>query len=58
MALNSNEETLAVALQNNNIGLVGTKSIWQTDTVNNEVQFELVCRGFHNGRIDGLDVAL
>ena len=58
MALNSNEETLAVAMQNNNIGIVNVKSIWQSDNLNNEVKFDLVCRGFHNGSITGLDVAI
>ena len=58
MALNSNEETLAVAMSNNNIGIVNTKSIWQSDSLNNEVKFDLVCRGFHNGSITGLDVAI
>ena len=58
MTLNSNEETLAVAMQNNNIGIVNVKSIWQSDNLNNEVKFDLVCRGFHNGSITGLDVAI
>ena len=58
MALNNTEETLAVAMQNNNIGIVNVKSIWQSDAHNNEVKFELICRGFHNGSITGLDVAI
>lgn len=58
MTLNSTEETLAVAMQNNNIGIVNVKSIWQSDNLNNEVKFDLVCRGFHNGSITGLDVAI
>ena len=47
-----------MALSNNNIGTVNTKSVWQADSGNNnDVKFNLVCRGFHNGRIDGLEVA-
>ena len=58
MSLNNNEETLAVALENNNIGIIVTKSIPTTDDMNSEVKFDLVCRGFHNGAITGLDVAI
>ena len=57
MSLNVQDETLAVALSNNNIGTISTKSVWQADGGNNEVKFSLVCRGFHHGRIDGLEVA-
>ena len=58
MDLNNTEETLAVAMQNNNIGIINVKSIWQSDGHNNEVKFNLICRGFHNGSITGLDVAI
>lgn len=58
MALNHTEEILAVAMTNNNIGTVNVKSIWQSDNQNNEVKFDLICRGFHNGSITGLDVAI
>ena len=59
MAISANEETIAVALQNNNIGLIGAKSIGFNDTVpSGEVKFDLVSRGFHSGPITGLDCAI
>jgi len=49
---------LAVAMENNNIGIVHTKSIGSSDSLNNEVKFDLICRGFHHGAISAIDVAI
>jgi hypothetical protein len=58
LAINVSEEYLAVALDNNSIGLILTKTINMTEHRNTEVKFDLICRGFHTGAITGLDVAV
>lgn len=58
MTLNVIEDTLAVALENNNIGLVSIKSLGLNDDITKEVKFELVCKGFHSGAITSIDVAV
>jgi hypothetical protein len=56
--MSANEDTLAVGLLNNNIGLVNIKSIGLNEDVHKDVKFELVCKGFHSGAISGIDVAV
>ena len=58
MAMSTGEEFLAVALSNNNIGMVHYKSIGLNEDLNKEIKFELICKGFHSGSISGLDVAI
>ena len=58
MSMSNGEELLAVALSNNNIGLVHYKSIGLNEDINKEIRFELICKGFHSGSISGLDVAI
>jgi hypothetical protein len=58
MSLSLLEDTLAVALDNNNIGLLQIKSLGLNEDVNSEVKFELVCKGFHSGAITTIDVAV
>lgn len=45
-------------MENNNIGIVNIKSIGQSDSLQNEVKFDLICRGFHHGAISAIDVAI
>lgn len=56
--MSNGEELLAVALSNNNIGLIHYKSIGLNEDINKDIKFELVCKGFHSGSISGLDVAI
>jgi len=56
--VSANEDTLAVGLLNNNIGLVNIKSIGLNEDVSKEIKFELVCKGFHSGAISGIDIAI
>lgn len=58
MTVSPGEETLAVACKNNNIGLVNIKSIGLNENLSNEIKFDLVCRGFHSGSINAIDVAI
>ena len=52
------EDQLTVALSNNSIGMIPTKSTGITEQKSAEVKFDLICRGFHVGAICGLDVAV
>lgn len=56
--VNTSEEYVAAALQNNNIALVNIKSIGLNDTMNKDVKVDLVCRGFHSGPITCIDIAV
>ena len=51
MSISTDEELLAVACKNNNIGLVHTKTIGLNSDLSKEIEFDLVCRGFHSGGI-------
>lgn len=57
MSLNLLEDTLAVGLENNNIGMLSIKSIGLNDDTTKEIKFELACKGFHSGAISSMDVA-
>ena len=58
MSINVLEDTLAVSLENNNIGLLNIKSVGLNDETTKEIKFELVCKGFHSGPITSMDVAI
>lgn len=58
MSLSQLEDTLVVALDNNNIGLLSIRSLGLNDDINSEVKFDLVCKGFHSGPITTIDVAV
>jgi len=58
MSVSSGEEFLAVALSNNNIGIVHIKTIGLNEDITKEIKFDLVCRGFHSGAIDTIDIAV
>ena len=57
-SLGSNEELLAVCMDNNNIGLLSTKSIGLNEDLNREIQFNLILKGFHSKSISTIDVAV
>ena len=52
------EDYLCVSLENNNIGIVQTKSIGLNEDLSKEIKFHLVCKGFHSGQISSIDIAL
>jgi len=59
LAMCRGEEHLSIALENNNIGLVNIKSIGlNNESAPQEVQFDLICQGFHSGAISTIDVAV
>ena len=58
MSVSGGEEYLSVALSNNNIGLVHIKTLGLNEDISREVKFDLVCRGFHSGPIDTIDIAI
>jgi cilia- and flagella-associated protein 57 len=58
MTVSSGEEYLGVALSNNNIGLVHIKTIGLNEDITRDIKFDLVCRGFHSGAIDTIDIAI
>lgn len=58
MDVNTSEEYIIVALQNNNIALVNIKSIGLNDNMTREVKVDLVWRGFHSGPITCIDIAV
>ena len=59
LALDQNEEYLGVCLANNNIGMVNIKSIGlNEEKAAPEVNFDLICKGFHSGAITTIDVAV
>ena len=58
LSISPKEEYLTVALQNNSIGIIPTKSIGLTEQKHTDVKFDLLSRGFHKGSITGLDVAV
>ncbi len=53
-----NEDYLSISLANNNIGIIEAKSIGLNEDLNKEIKFDLVCKGFHAGKISSLDIAL
>jgi WD40 repeat protein len=57
MAVNPTEEYLTMACKNNNIGLVHIKSIGLNEDTSKDVKFDLVCKGFHSGPINSMDIA-
>ena len=58
MSVSSGDEYLSLSLSNNNIGLVHLKTLGLNEDVTREVKFDLVCRGFHSGAIDSIDIAI
>jgi hypothetical protein len=58
LSISPGEEFLAVALANNNIGLVHLKTLGINEDISREIKFDLVCRGFHSGAIDSIDIAI
>lgn len=52
------EDYIAISLENNNIGIVLTKSIGLNEDPNKEIKFDLVCKGFHSGQISSIDIAV
>jgi len=51
MDVNTSEEYISAACQNNNIALVNIKSIGLNESLVREVKVDLVSRGFHSGPI-------
>lgn len=58
MDINTSEDYVAAACQNNNVALVNIKSIGLNDNTTRDVKVDLVCRGFHSGPITGIDIAV
>jgi len=58
MSVSAGDDFLALALANNNIGLVHLKTLGLNEDVTRDVKFDLVCRGFHSGSIDSIDIAI
>lgn len=58
LTISPGEEFLGVALGNNNIGLVHIKTLGLNEDTSREIKFDLVCRGFHSGPIDTIDIAI
>lgn len=58
MTVSAGDDYLALSLSNNNIGLVHLKTLGINEDVTREVKFDLVCRGFHSGSIDAIDIAI
>lgn len=52
------EEHIALSLENNNIGIVLTKSIGLNEDPNKEIKFNLISKGFHSGQISSMDIAV
>jgi hypothetical protein len=55
--VSTDNEKLAVALQNNNIAVVELRSVGLNEDTEREIKSELVCKGFHSGGITSIDVA-
>jgi hypothetical protein len=45
-------------MSNNNIGQVNIKSIGLNEEQRGEIDFKLLCKGFHSGAISQIDVAV
>jgi cilia- and flagella-associated protein 57 len=58
MSVSPGEEFLAISCNNNNIGLVHIKTLGLNEDISRDVKFDLVCRGFHSGAIDTIDIAI
>lgn len=58
LSFSNNEDSIIVALSNNNIGLLNVKSIGLNEDTTRDVKFELVCKGFHSAAISSVDVAI
>jgi WD40 repeat protein len=60
MDVNTSEEYVAAACQNNNIALVNIKSVGLNDanTLSRDVKCDLICKGFHSGPITCIDIAV
>ena len=58
MSVSPGEDFLAVSLANNNIGLLHIKTLGLNEDINRDIKFDLVCRGFHSGSIDSVDIAV
>ena len=60
MAFSSfNEDTLAISFNTNEIAYVSMKNIFQNlRNEKYEIEFKIICDGFHNGSITTMDVAL
>jgi len=53
----NDEEYIGISLENNNIGIIETKSIGLNEDLTKEIRFDLVSKGFHSGKICSLDIA-
>jgi WD40 repeat protein len=59
LAISANEETLGISLKNNDIGTCSLSHVYlSTGLDSRDVKVNLLCSGFHNGTITGMDVAL
>ena len=58
LALDATEEKIALCMSNNNIGLVNIKSIGLNEETKPDIDFALLCSGFHSGAISQIDVAV
>lgn len=58
MDVNPSEEIVAASCLNKNIALVNIKSIGLNENINRDIKVDLVCRGFHSGAINCIDIAV
>jgi WD40 repeat protein len=58
LSVSPGEEYLGVQCNNNNIGLIHIKTIGLNEDITRDIKFDLVCRGFHSGSIDCIDIAV
>ena len=47
--MSPNDDYIAISQENNNIGIIKVKSIGLNDNQNKEIEFDLICKGFHSG---------
>ena len=60
MSVSLSEEILAVAYASNDLGIlkINSLSLFQEETtMNKPVSFEYICKGFHSGSINSMDIA-
>lgn len=59
LAISNNEETVGIALKNNDIGYCSLSQVYlQSTPLGGEITVTMFCYGFHYGPITGLDVAV
>jgi hypothetical protein len=51
LALDATEENIALCMSNNNIGLVNIKSVGLNEETKPDIDFKLLCSGFHSRAI-------